>query len=158
MVISWPCRSCRNPLTPQIQLQAEVDQQHDDENEHDDTIAGAAVPMGDWVILTTNGTPTNVSMSVVAISQANASKITKIDPIPLKPGQQSTYYGHGAVDPENNRIYAMEAGTPHKAFAIDIDPNTGKMSVAWVEPEWSQMDITLIGPADKRVFVSTNMS
>jgi hypothetical protein len=122
------------------------------------TIAGAAVPMGNWVILTTNGTPANVSMSVVAISQANASKITKIDPIPLKPGQQSTYYGHGAVDPENNRIYSMEAGTPHKAFAVDIDPNTGKTSVAWVQPEWSQVDITLIGPADKRVFVGTNMS
>jgi hypothetical protein len=121
------------------------------------TIAGAVEILGDWVILTTNGNPSNVPMSVVAISQANSSKVTKIDPIPLKPGQQSTYYAHGAVDPQNNRIYAMDAGV-HKAFAVDFNPNTGKMSVAWVEPEWSQLYITLIGPSNARVFVNTNMS
>jgi len=71
------------------------------------TIAGAVEILGDWMILTTNGNPSNVPMSVVAISQANSSKVTTLDPIPLEPGQQSTYYAHGAVDPENNRIYAM---------------------------------------------------
>lgn len=59
------------------------------------TYAGAVMVMGDWVILTTHGVPANEPMSVVAISQANASKITRIDPIPLEPGQQSTYYAHG---------------------------------------------------------------
>ncbi|HEX2472680.1 MAG TPA: hypothetical protein VHJ59_08015, partial [Nitrososphaera sp.] len=122
------------------------------------TLAGAVMILGDWVILTTNGNPANVPMSVVAISQANDSKIAKIDPIPLKPGEQSTYYAHGAVDPENNRIYAMDAGSPKKAFAVDINPSTGNMSVAWVEPQWSQSYITLIGPSYNRVFVNTNMS
>jgi hypothetical protein len=121
------------------------------------TIAGAVMILGDWMVLTTNGNPSNVPMSVVAISQANASKVTTLDPIPLEPGQQSTYYAHGAVDPENNRIYAMDAGV-HKAFAVDIDPSTGNMSVAWVEPQWSQSYITLIGPSHNRVFVNTNMS
>jgi hypothetical protein len=32
------------------------------------------------------------------------------------------------------------------------------MSVAWVEPQWSQSYITLIGPSYGRVFVNTNMS
>jgi hypothetical protein len=122
------------------------------------TIAGAVMIMGDWMILTTNGNPANVPMSVVAISQENASKIATIDPIPLEPGQQSTYYAHGAIDPENNRIYAMDAGSPQKAFAVDINPSTGNMSVAWVEPQWSQSYITLIGPSYNRVFVNTNMS
>lgn len=121
------------------------------------TLAGAVMILGDWMILTTNGNPSNVPMSVVAISQANSSKVTTLDPIPLKPGQQSAYYAHGAVDPENNRIYAMDAGI-HKAFAVDFNPNTGKMSVAWVKPQWSQSYITLIGPSYNRVFVNTNMS
>ena len=59
---------------------------------------------------------------------------------------------------ENNRIYAMDAGSPRKAFAVDINPSTGNMSVAWVEPQWSQSYITLIGPSHNRVFVNTNMS
>lgn len=121
------------------------------------TIAGAVMILGDWMVLTTNGNPSNVPMSVVAISQENSSKVTTLDPIPLQPGQQSAYYAHGAVDPENNRIYAMDAGV-HKAFAVDIDPSTGNMSVAWVEPQWSQLYITLIGPSYARVFVNTNMS
>jgi hypothetical protein len=121
------------------------------------TIAGAVMILDDWMILTTNGNPSNVPMSVVAISQENSSKVTTLDPIPLEPGQQSTYYAHGAVDPENDRIYAMDAGV-HKAFAVDIDPSTGNMSVAWVEPQWSQSYITLIGPSHNRVFVNTNMS
>jgi len=121
------------------------------------TIAGAVEILGNWMILTTNGNPSNVPMSVVAISQANSSKLTTLDPIPLEPGQQSTYYAHGAVDPENNRIYAMDAGV-HKAFAVNIDPSTGNMSVAWVESQWSQSYIMLIGPSYARVFVNTNMS
>jgi hypothetical protein len=32
------------------------------------------------------------------------------------------------------------------------------MTVAWVERQWSQNYITLLGPTDKRVFVNTNMS
>ena len=122
------------------------------------TFAGSVMVLNDWITLTTNGVPSNAPISVVAISQADSSKVTSIDPIPLNPGQQSEYYAHGAVDPDNNRIYAMDAGSPHKAFAVNIDPNTGKMSVAWVEPQWSQSYITLIGPSHKRVFVNTNMS
>ena len=53
--------------------------------------AGAVVILKDWVILTTNGNPANVPMSVVAISQENASKATSIDPVPLGAGEQSTY-------------------------------------------------------------------
>lgn len=44
------------------------------------TIAGALEIQGDWMILTTNGNPSNVPMSVVAISQANSSKVRTLDP------------------------------------------------------------------------------
>jgi hypothetical protein len=122
------------------------------------TGAGAVVLAGDWVILSTNGIPTSkVPLSVVAVSQANANKIFRIDPIPLKPGENSNYYAHLAVDPPNNRIYTMDAGA-HKAAGVNFNPKTGNMTVAWVEPQWSQNYITLLGPTDKRVFVNTNMS
>ena len=119
--------------------------------------SGSVMILNDWVVLTTNGVPVDAPMSVVAISQEDASKVTRIDPIPLEAGQQSQYPAHGSVDPENNRIYAMDFGV-QKAFAVDIDPNTGNMSVAWVEPQWSRSYITLIGPTYDRVFVNTNIS
>jgi hypothetical protein len=121
------------------------------------TLSGAVMILKDWVVLTTNGNSATAPMSVVAISQENASKVTRIDPIPLAPGQQSQYPAHGAVDPENDRIYAMDFGL-HKAFAVDIDPSTGNMSVAWVEPQWSRNYVTVIGPSYSRVFVNTNIS
>lgn len=45
-----------------------------------------------------------------------------------------------------------------RGSAVDIDPSTGNTSVAWIEPQWSQSYITLIGPSHARVFVNTNMS
>jgi hypothetical protein len=96
-------------------------------------------------------------LSVVAVSQADASKIFRIDPIPLKPGENSNYYAHLAVDPQSNRIYTMDAGA-HKAAGVNFNPKTCNMTVACVPPQWSQNYITLLGPIDKRVFVNTNIS
>ena len=42
------------------------------------TLAGAVMILNDWMILTTNGNPSNVPMSVIAISQANSSKVTTL--------------------------------------------------------------------------------
>jgi hypothetical protein len=53
------------------------------------TSASACGIMADWVICMTNGTPAKAPLSIFAISQANASKMTRIEPIPLKPGQIS---------------------------------------------------------------------
>ncbi|HEX6281829.1 MAG TPA: hypothetical protein VFZ67_06335 [Nitrososphaera sp.] len=121
------------------------------------TTAGALVLTDNFVLLSTNGNPTNVPMTVMAISHANSSNVVSLDPFPLEPGQQSTYFAHGAFDPDNNLFYVMEAG-PHKAAAINVDPQTGNMTVAWMVDQWSQSYITLLGPADKRVFVNTNMA
>ena len=45
-----------------------------------------------------------------------------------------------------------------KPLLLTLTPGTGNMSVAWVEPQWSQSYITLLGPSQSRVFVNTNMS
>ena len=116
--------------------------------------SGAAVVMGDWVILSTNGNPAEVPLSVVAISQADDSKVARFDPNPsMESGQESFYYAKPSVDPENDRIYVMDEGL---GTASAIDFRDGKMSLAWQEKERSGSYITLIGPKDGRVFVATD--
>jgi hypothetical protein len=113
--------------------------------------------MGDWVILQTNGNPTNVPLSIVAISQADASKVNRIEPMPLKPGEESNIPSGVALDKENSRIYAMDAG-PRKVVGIDIDQKTGKMSLAWSADQATLGWMPLIGPANHRVLVASNVS
>jgi outer membrane protein assembly factor BamB len=118
-------------------------------------IAGAAVVMNDWVTLSTNGNPATVPMSVVAISQADDSRIESIDPTPsLEEGQYSYYYAHVTADPDTNRIYVMDAGQG-TASAIELSDD-GKLSLLWQEKQRSNSYMTLIGPQDKRVFVAPN--
>ncbi|MGA7370864.1 MAG: hypothetical protein WBX01_17210 [Nitrososphaeraceae archaeon] len=84
------------------------------------TAASACGIMHDWVICQTNGgSPTNVPVSVFAISQANSSKITRIQPIPLEPGQISYIPSIPSFDPTNNRIYNMDPGPGKVAAAVD---------------------------------------
>ena len=95
------------------------------------TPASAAGIMGDWVILMTNGGgSTTTPLIFIAINQADASNIKRIDPMPLQPGQSSYIPSLPSMDIANNRIYAMDPG-PNKIVALDLDPKTGSMSVAW---------------------------
>jgi len=114
--------------------------------------------MGDWVILMTNGGGTsNVPLSIIAISQANSSQLTRIEPMPLKPGQVSYIPSMPALDLENNRIYAMDPG-PGKTVGIDFDQATGNMSVAWSADQSTLSWLVLIDDAANRVLVGTNIS
>ncbi|MEV7689117.1 hypothetical protein [Streptomyces bungoensis] len=118
------------------------------------TQAGAPVIMNDWVVFSTNGSASKVPLSVVAIHQGNSQRVTRMDPTPtLKPGQYSYYYAKVSADPENNRIYVMDFGL---GTASAIDFRNGRLSLAWKVKQRSNSYITLIGPADKRVFVNAN--
>jgi hypothetical protein len=120
------------------------------------TAASANAIMGDWVILMTNGggaTPT--PLSVVSINQGDASIINRIDPMPLKPGQNSYIPSMPALDKDNSRIYAQDPGA-NKVVGIDIDQTTGKMSLAWSVDQATLSWMTLIGPANQRVLVASN--
>jgi hypothetical protein len=115
--------------------------------------------LGDWMILTTKGNPSNVPMSVVAISQANASKITRIDPIPLEPGQKSFIPNNQIADTENSRVYGMDGRAGKKTVGVDFDPVTGNMSVAWDPVDMMTFGwINLIGDPRHRVLVASNMN
>jgi hypothetical protein len=121
------------------------------------TAASAPAIMGDWIVAETNGPLANASASVLAISQANASKIVRINPIPLESGEKSLVPSMVSVDLPNNRIYAFDF-IPGKLVAIDFTQD-GNMSVAWGPVDQRTMSfLTLIGPADQRVLVATNIN
>jgi hypothetical protein len=83
---------------------------------------------GNWVFDFTNcRPPTTTPLSVVAVSQADANKMTRINPIPLAPGQQSYIPSDSAVDPVNHMIYVMDGGAG-KIVGLKYNPVTGNMS------------------------------
>jgi hypothetical protein len=60
-----------------------------------------------------------------------------------------------SVDLPNNRVYAMDY-LPGKVVAVDFTQD-GNMSVAWGPVDQRTISfLTLIGPPDQRVLVSTN--
>jgi hypothetical protein len=112
----------------------------------------------DWVFTFTNCCPpTETPLSVVSVSQANASKMNRIDPIPLAPGQQSYIPSNSAVDPVNDMMYVQDGGA-RKIVGLKYDPMTGNMSMAWTGNQSTLAFLSLIGPADQRVLVGTDMA
>jgi len=119
---------------------------------------GISAPVigGDWVFAMNNNVPANVSMSLVAVSQLNSSKVVRINPIPLKAGQQSFIPSNAPIDPENNMVYAMDAGAG-KLVGIKYDPKSGNMSLAWTANESTLSWWSVIGPVNKRVVLASNI-
>jgi hypothetical protein len=117
----------------------------------------APMVAGEWVFDFTNGyPPANVSLSVVSVSQDNASEMNRIDPIPIEAGQQSYIPSNSAVDPVNNMMYVMDAGVG-KIVGLKYDPLTGNMSTEWSGNQTTLSFLSLIGPSDQRVLVGTNI-
>jgi hypothetical protein len=113
---------------------------------------------GDWVFDFTNCCPpTTTPLSVVSVSQSSASKINRIDPIPLEPGQESYIPSNSAVDPENNMMYVRDGGAG-KIVGLKYDPVSGNMTVAWTGNQSTLAFLSLIGPTDQRVLVGTDMA
>jgi hypothetical protein len=100
--------------------------------------------------------PAKVPLSAFAVSQANASRISRINPIPLEPGQQSYMPANSAVDPENHMMYVPDGGAG-KLTGLKYNPMTGNMSVVWRANQSTLAFFSLIGPANHRVLVGTNM-
>lgn len=122
-----------------------------------ETGASAVSILGDQVLLMTNGgAPTQTPLSIVAISQSDATKIHRIQPMPLQQGQISYIPSALSVDAVNNRLYTMDPG-PGKVAAVDINPQTGEMKLAWSVDQSTLSWMVLIGPPDKRVLVATDI-
>lgn len=114
--------------------------------------------LGDFIVVQTNGLPSNVSSTIVSISQSDPTNIQSVTPFgPLKPGQKSTAPPKAAVDNENNFVTSADVGVSGLA-GIRIDPNTGNMTVEWTVDDATTGFQTMIGPKDQRVLVVSNIN
>jgi hypothetical protein len=114
---------------------------------------GSPTLMGDWVILNTIGL--KVPMSIVAISQADASRMTSIQPNTTLPkGQVSSSAAKPTVDPANHLIYMCDYNL---GTATAIRLQHGRLSVVWQVKQRTNSFTSLIGPPNRRVFVATSI-
>ena len=110
--------------------------------------------IGSYVVAMTNGQPTSTPMSVVAVSQANAKQIANLQPFASSGAKNSLIPSMVTVDPQNNRIYVMDAGAGKFA---GVNLQNGKLSVAWTQDQTTLSFTTLIGPKSQRVLIGTNI-
>jgi len=118
--------------------------------------AGSAVAViGDYVVTMTNGGgPTSTPMSVVAVSQADSLQVANLQPFASAGAKNSFIPSMVSVDPENDRVYVMDAGAGKLA---GVDLKNGQLSVAWSQDQTTLSFTTLVGPKDRRVLVGTDI-
>src|SRR5262249_47740432 len=108
------------------------------------TAGSAMAAMGDWVVAMTNGgAPTSTPMSVVAVSQADASKVANLEPFASSNSKNSFIPSMVSVDPDEGRIYVMDAGAG-KVGAVAL--KNGKLSLVWSQDQTTLSFTSLIGP------------
>jgi hypothetical protein len=110
--------------------------------------------MGSYVVTMTNGQPTSTPMSVIAVSQADAKQIANLQPFASSGAKNSLIPSMVSVDPQNNRIYVMDAGAGKLA---GVNLQNGKLSVAWTQDQTTLSFTTLIGPKGQRVLIGTSI-
>jgi hypothetical protein len=119
------------------------------------TAASAVAVIGSYVVgMTNGGGPTSTPMSVFAVSQADASQVSNIQPFASSGAKNSFIPSMVSVDPANNRVYVMDAGAGKIA---GVNLTSGKLSVAWSQDQTTLSFTSLVGPADHRVLIGTNI-
>jgi len=114
--------------------------------------------LGEWITILTNGIGSKaVASNVVAIHTKDASKKTSVFPFgPLKRTQFSLAPPKTSADPDNNMVYAADAGVG-KVAGIKLDPRTGEMKTVFVVDDSTFAFQPMIGPKEKRVLILSNM-
>jgi hypothetical protein len=119
------------------------------------TAGSALAVLDDYVVLMTNGgAPTSTPMSVVAVSQADSKKVANLQPFASTGSKNSFIPSMVSVDPASHLIFVMDAGAG-KIGAVSL--NNGKLSAKWTADQTTLSFTTLIGPADHRVLIGTNI-
>jgi hypothetical protein len=116
--------------------------------------SGMAV-MGDHVVLMTNAAaPTSTPMSVVVVSQADASDVRSIQPFADAGARNSFIPSMVTVDAATDRVYVMDAGAG-KVGGVQLGDDG--LSVLWTADQRTLSFTTLIGPEDARVLIGTDI-
>ncbi|MFF0410388.1 hypothetical protein ACFYUY_08100 [Kitasatospora sp. NPDC004745] len=119
------------------------------------TAASAMAVINDYVVAMTNGgKPTSTPMSVVAVSRSDSTKVANVQPFADSGTKNSFIPSMVSVDPENNRVYAMDAGAGKLA---GLDLTNGMLSVAWTQDQTTLSFTTLLGPTNQRVLIGTDI-
>ncbi len=119
------------------------------------TAGSAMAVIGDDVVTMTNGgAPSSTPMSVVAVSQADSTKVANLQPFADTGAKNSFIPSMASVDPEKNRVYVMDAGAQKLAGVDLVD---GQLKVAWTQDQTTLSFTTLLGPKDQRVLIGTDI-
>lgn len=122
------------------------------------TSGTAVVVLNDWVVLQTNAAPADTPLSVIAISQKDASRQFSTQPFAefRSPRLYPTSISPSAVsvDPAHQRIYALDAG-PGRIGAVELSDHG--LHTVWTEAQRTTEFLALIGPEDRRVIVGTEL-
>ncbi len=96
-------------------------------------------------------------MSIWAYSQENDAIKQSIEPFDDKDGQESFLPAMVSVDPDNNRIYAMNTGTGQFA-GIRLDSDAPDLlALEWMVAQASYSYTSLVDPGDRRVIVASDI-
>ena len=107
--------------------------------------------LGDWIVIQVNGLPTKVASSIVAISQSDPSKITRVYPFGKElPTGMSWAPPKSAVDVENSMVYSADQNMM-KIGAIRLDQASGELTTVWTMDGATTALQALYGPKDQRV-------
>lgn len=122
------------------------------------TTAAAPSIIGDWIVAQTNGAGSDViASSIVAMHKDDPTRTHVIFPFgELKEGELSFCMPKPITDPENNMVYSADMGIG-KVAGIKLDQATGELTLKFVVDDMTTTFQPLIGPADKRVLLLTNM-
>jgi len=135
------------------------------------TLAWAAVIVGDWIVTQSNGLPASAPMTVFAVHQGNAARRHTIQPFagdPIPPLVERAYREQGpggtqAVSslpanltayPSARTVYAMDA-LPGEIAAIKLTPSG--LRTTWKVKQVTTEFMAMIGRPRRRVLVATEV-
>jgi hypothetical protein len=116
--------------------------------------ATAAAALRDVIILQTNALPSRTPMSLIAISQADAKRMWRVQPFRDRTG--SFMPSMPSVDPEDDTIFSIDGGA-NRVVALGFTPASGFVEM-WRAEQSSFSFSALIGPRGDRVFISSATS
>lgn len=120
------------------------------------TVAASPSVGDEWLFFQTNGAPSNVPMSVWAISTVDSNQRFSIQPFSGLSFKKSFNFSMGTFDPETNRVFVADAGAGYIG-ALQFNPDTG-FTRLWYDEQTTFSYTMLVGLPDRRVFVATGVT
>lgn len=115
------------------------------------------VVIGDWIVFQTTGGFGSVPMAVHVVSQADPAVFASLEPFDLGPSGISLFPGSLSADPATLRIYALDGGRGQIGCLQLVEGIDGpELTRLWVVDQTTLNLVSLIGPEDARVLVSTD--